>query len=114
MRAEVGRGEMTAWRWRAEAEAVPGGLRGSVLKGAEEGRAGLAEPLGFGFGFVVISPTAEETLLVKEEMAQPVQDAASLGCGVPIRGAAAEASTAPGGGKTVSAMVDANLRIRWR
>jgi len=112
VRAEVAGGEMTAWRWSAEAEVVPGpgGLRGSVVKGAEDGRAGLAEPL----GLVVISPTAEDTLFVKEEMAQPVQEAASLGCGVPIRGADVEASTAPGGGKTLSAMVEANLRIRCR
>lgn len=110
MRAEVAGGEMTAWRCRADAEAVPGGLRDSVVKGAEEGRAGLGVPL----GLVVISPTAAETLLVKEEMAQPVQEAASLGCGVLIRGAAVTASTAFGGGKTVSAIVEANLRIRWR
>ena len=110
MRADVAGGEMTAWRCRAEAEAVPGGLRDSVVRGAEEGRAGLDAA----FRSAVISPTAVETLLVKEEMAQPVQEAASLGCGVPIRGVAVEDSTAFGGGKTVSAIVEANLRIRWR
>lgn len=101
---------MTAWRCRADAEAVPGSLRGSVVKGAEEGRVGLVGPL----GLVVISPTAEETLLVKDEMAQPAHEAASVGCGVLIRGAAVEASAAFGGGKTVSAIVEANLRILWR
>jgi hypothetical protein len=64
---------------------------------------------------VVISPAAVEILLVKEEIAQPVQEAASLGCGVLIRGAAVvEGSAVLGGGKTLSAIVDVNLRIRWR
>ena len=107
VRAEVAGGEITAWRCRADAEAVLGALRDSVVRGADEGRAGLGVP----FGLVDISPTAAETLLVKEEMAQPVQEAASLGCGVLIRGAAVEASAALGGGKTVSAIVEANLRI---
>jgi len=109
VRAEVAGGEMTAWRCRAEAEAVPRAFRGSAVRGAEEGRAGPGVPL----ALAVISPAAVEILLVKEEMAQPVQDAASLGCGVLIRGApVVEASAVLGGGKTVSAIVETNLRIR--
>jgi hypothetical protein len=100
----------TACRCKAEAEAVPGVRRGSVVDGAEEGRGGPLES-------DVISPAAAETLLVKEEMAQPAHDAASLalGWGVLMRGAApADASVVLGGGRAVSAIEDANLRIRWR
>ena len=62
-----------------------------------------------------MSPTAADTLLVKEEMAHPVQDAASIGCGVLIRGVfVVDNSAALGGGNTVSGMDEANLRIRWR
>lgn len=62
-----------------------------------------------------ISPTAVDTLLVKEEMAQPVHEAASLGWGVLIRGAPALVeSVAAGGGNTVSAIVLACFLIRWR
>ncbi len=111
VRAEVAGGEMTAWRWRTDAEAVPGSFRGSAVRGTDEGRAGPVTPL----ALVVISPEAVEILLVKEEMAQPVQEAASLGCGVLILGAAVvDTSIVLGGGRTVSDILDANLRIRWR
>lgn len=59
----------------------------------------------------------EETLFVNEEMAQPVHEAASLelGCGVLIRGADAfDASTAVGGGNTVSGIAEACFRIFCR
>lgn len=110
---EVREGEATAWRWRVDAEAVAVmvvGRRISLLAGCELGRIlGVVVPLDW------ISPAVEETLLVKEEMAQPAQEAASLGWGVLMRGAVAfEESTAVGGGRTVSAIVEACLRIRWR
>jgi len=113
VRAEVAGGEITAWRWSAEAEAVPGAFRGSAVRGADADRAGAGA--GAPLALAVISPAVVEILLVKEEIAQPVQEAASLDCGVLIRGApVVEASEVFGGGKIVSAIVEANLRIRWR
>jgi hypothetical protein len=53
-------------------------------------------------------------LLVKEEMAQPVQVRPSLGTGVPIRGVVPLAAVVPAGGCTVSGKVAAYLRIRVR
>ena len=113
MRVESAGGVATAWRCNTDAEAVPGaGLRTSLVKGAEFGRdVGAAVPFELGW----ISPAAAETLLVNEEMAQPVQEAASLGCGVLIRGVLEfDVSAALGGGSTVSGIVEANLRTRWR
>lgn len=107
VRAEVVGGEATAWRWRADADAVPGGRRDSDV-GAEEGRVGFAVALEAG----EISPAAVETLLVKEEMAQPVHEAASLDWGVLIRGVGVADVSVVGGGKTESGIVDANLRTR--
>lgn len=75
VRADVAGGEATACRWRADADAVPGGRRGSVT-GAEAGRDGFVAPFEAGDE---ISPAAAETLLVNEEIAQPVHEAASLG-----------------------------------
>ncbi len=74
VRVEVMDGEATAWRWRTDADDVPGGRRGSDV-GAEEARVGFVPPLEAGD----ISPAAVDTLLVKDEMAQPVHEAASLG-----------------------------------
>lgn len=113
MRAEFAAGETTICRCNADAEAVPGfGRRGSLVNRRELGRAD-----GFGVPFAVgwMSPVAAETLLVKEEMAQPVQEAASLGCGVLMRGAPAlDVSTALGGGNAESAIEKANFRMRCR
>lgn len=61
-----------------------------------------------------ISPAAWATLFVKEDIAQPVQEAASLATGVLIRGVVAVADSLVGGGSIVSGMVDANLRVRAR
>ena len=112
MRAEFAGGEITACRCSVDAEAVPWfGRRPSLVNGTELGRAdGFDVPFAVGW----ISPTAAETLLVKEEIAQPVQDAASLGCGVLIRGAVALDASILGGGNTVSAIEEANLRTRCR
>ena len=83
--------------------------RASFGMGAELGRvAETGVPLELGS----ISPAAVEILLVNEEIAQPAQEAASLGCGVLIRGVVAVASEVAGGGKTLSGIVDANLRTR--
>ena len=77
MRVESAGGVATAWRCNEDAEAVPGdGFRTSLVRGAEFGRDVGAAAL-FELGW--ISPTTVETLLVNEEMAQPVQEAASLG-----------------------------------
>ena len=77
MRVERAGGVATACLCRADAEAVPGaGRRISLVKGVELGR-GVGEAAPFALGW--ISPTAAETLFVNEEMAQPVQEAASLG-----------------------------------
>jgi len=65
--------------------------------------------------FSWISPAACEILLVKDEIAQPAHEAASVATGVPIRGADEEvAFSVVGGGNTVSGMVEANLRMRAR
>ena len=111
MRLDAGGGEVMACLCRADADAVvPGVLRGSVGGGREEGRGGWEEPLALDW----ISPAAVESVLVNEEIAQPVQEAASLGWGVLIRGAEpADASAMVGAGMTVSGIVEANLRIRW-
>lgn len=77
--ADVVAGVATAWRWRADADAVAGagaGRRESFDRGAELGRVvGVDEP----FVADCISPAAAETLFVNEEIAQPVQEDASLG-----------------------------------
>ena len=77
MRVERAGGVATACLCSADAEAVPdAGLLISLVEGAEfEREARAVDPLELGW----ISPTAAETLLVNEEMAQPVQEAASLG-----------------------------------
>ncbi len=41
VRVEAGGGEVTAWRWRAEADVVGGRRRGSAMRGAEEERGAL-------------------------------------------------------------------------
>ena len=103
VRVEVGGGDVMAWRWRADAEAEArtgtltalvssvGGGRARVLADEEDGS---------------MSPAAVEILLVNEEMAQPVQDAASLGWGVPMRGVVEVELVRPasgaGGGRTLS------------
>jgi hypothetical protein len=94
-------------------EAVLGAVLGAVLReafrvGAEFDRVVDARvPLESGW----ISPAVEETLLVNEEMAHPVQEAVSLGSGALMRGAAEpDESAAEGAGKTVSGIVEANLR----
>lgn len=94
VRAEAVGGDATAWRCSADADAVGrAGRRGSLAIVAVFGLGGASL-----FDVACISPTAEETLLVKEEIAQPVHEAASLGCGVPIRGVAeVEASEVVGG-----------------
>lgn len=105
MRVEVAGGEATACRCSVEADAVMGaGRRISLVAGTELGRAaGVAVPLDW------ISPAADETLFVNDEIAQPVHDAASLGWGVLIRGA--DESTVLGGGRTESGIVEENFRI---
>ncbi len=75
MRPDAAEGEATACRWRTDAEADPSVRRGSVGNGAEVGCVAFEVP----FAEDVISPAAAETLLVNEEMAQPAQEAASLG-----------------------------------
>lgn len=77
MRVEVAGGEVTACRWRVDADAVTGfGRRVSFGVGMEFDRGfGGAVPL----EDVWISPVAEATLLVNDDIAQPVQEAASLG-----------------------------------
>jgi hypothetical protein len=88
------------------------GRRRSLDKGAELGRASKA---GVPFKVGWISPAAVDTLFVNDEMAHPVHEAGSLGCGVLIRGAAVvDAPAALRGGNAVSAIDDANLRTRWR
>lgn len=110
VRAEVAGGDATACLWRADADAVPGARLGSDV-GAEAGREGLATPFAFA-GDDEISPAADETLLVNEEIAQPAHEAASLGCGVLIRGVGVADVSVVGGGRTESGMVAANFRMR--
>ena len=64
-------------------------------------------------GLAAISPLAAAILFVKEEIAQPAQEAASLD-GVPILGVAPLAETAPAGGRAVSGRVEPYLRTRLR
>lgn len=83
VRVETAGGVAIACRWRTDADAVLGARRRtSLVCGAEGGRG--AVPLEMEFDW--ISPAAEETLFVNEEIAQPVQEAASLGWGVLMRG----------------------------
>ena len=113
MRVESAGGDATACRCSADADAVPGvGLRTSLVKGVELGRiVGSAATIALG----CISPTAAETLFVKDEMAHPVQEAASFGCGVLIRGVfELDVSAAVGSGNTESGIAEANFRTRWR
>lgn len=103
VRVEVGGGDVMAWRWRAdaEAEARTGALTG-LISNVEGGRA--RELAGEAEGSM--SPAAVEILLVNEEMAQPVHDAASLGWGVPMRGVVelelVRPASGAGGGRTLS------------
>ena len=60
-----------------------------------------------------MSPLAVASLLVKEEIAQPVHPALSF-CGVPIRGTAPFADVVVGGGKAVSGREFPYLRIRCK
>lgn len=60
-----------------------------------------------------ISPLAEPSLLVNDEMAQPAQEEASV-CGVPMRGADAPVDDELLGGSAVSGKVWLYLRTRWR
>ena len=89
---------------------MPGVLRVSVVGGTEDGRRDC-DPLVLD----CISPDVAETLFVKDDIAHPVQEAASLGCGVPILGAGvADASVVLGGGSTLSDIDAAYFRIRCR
>ena len=110
MRVERAGGVATTWRCTADAEAVPGaGFRAALVDSVEFGRdvGAAAAPLELGW----ISPAAAGTLFVNDEIAQLVHEAASLGCGVLIRGVFEfVVSTALGGGNTVSGIVNANLR----
>ena len=63
-------GDVTAWRWRLDADAVDDDLISFKL-GVGRGVAGVSLA-------VCISPAAEESLLVKDEMAQPVHPDDSL------------------------------------
>ena len=60
-----------------------------------------------------ISPLAAVILLVNDEIAQPAQEL-SLSVGIGASGLPGAGSAAEGGGKTVSAIVLATLRTRWR
>lgn len=100
MRVDVGGGDVIAWRWSADAEAdARTGTLTALVSSVGGGSARvLADEEGS------MSPAAVEILLVNEEMAQPVQDAASLGWGVPMRGVVEleRAASGAGGGRTVS------------
>lgn len=108
VRVEAGGGDVMAWRWSADAEAeARTGTFNVLVSNDGVGRArvladGVAEDEGS------MSPAAVEILLVNEEMAQPVQDAASLGWGVAIRGVVEFELERPaskaGGGRTLSAI----------
>src|SRR5690606_8142532 len=102
-----GGGDATACRWSVDAEARPP-LFGTV---------GLGEVAGLGVvvPFAWISPAAVDSLLVKDDIAQPAHDeeAGSLACGVPIRGAG-ELSDAFVGGRALSGMASPALRIFCR
>lgn len=102
-------GVLRVWRWRVDAEVVWESVAGRLVvdAGVEE-----AEPLAGVEDEDWISPTAAESLLVNEEMAQPAHEAAedSVGCGVLIRGPPAPAA-APSGGSAVSGMAAAAFLI---
>lgn len=86
-RDDSGGGEVTAWRWRFDADAV-GALFASGPGDAV--RAGVLAP--DPFAAVCMSPAAEDSLFVNDEIAHPVQPEDSLACGVAIRGAAVPAA----------------------
>lgn len=76
---------------------------------------GLASGTVIPFAAGCISPTAVDTLLVNDEMAHPVQDAASLGCVVFILAEEEVVeSAALGGGRTVSGNVNPYFRTRCK
>lgn len=102
---EAGGGDLTACRCSEEADEV-GFLVPGPGPGDGAGR-GVAVP--DAVPLVCISPAAEDILFVKEEMAQPVHEEPSLGCGVLMRGALPVSVL--GGGRTVSAMLEAAFRI---
>jgi len=90
---------------------------GVGLDGTPFGTAGVEDDLSSGVGlepllFGWISPLAVPSLLVKEEMAQPIHWFA--GCGVPMRVGPADWVSDGGGGWMVSGSVVAYLRIRSR
>ena len=104
MRVERGGGEVMVWRWRADAEAVE---RIGRVAGFSTAGDGAAVEDGS------MSPAAVESLLVKLEIAQPAQEAASLGCGAPMRGVVESERLGASGGSAVSAISPAALRT-WR
>lgn len=99
-----GGGEVMVWRCRADAEAVARMGRVAGFSRAEEGADGEDGSM---------SPAAVESLLVKLEIAQPAQEAASLACGVLMRGVVETERLGASGGSAVSAISAAALRI-WR
>ena len=105
-----GGGDLRAWRWRVDAEEDVAGV--GRLGGGADGPP-LAGTAGDEEGW--ISPAAAESLLVKEEMAQPAHPAAaaaddSAGCGVDILGPPPPAA-AMSGGSAVSGMPAAAFLI---
>ena len=79
---------------------------------SDEGGAEVDRLAGFG-GVDCMSPLAEASLLVKEEMAQPVQEEESF-CELPMRGAAVPSEVLLEGGREVSGREAACLRMRAR
>lgn len=112
--AEAGGDDLKAWRWGVEEEAEEGESAREVVMGRLGG--GMEGPLAAGVGEEEdwMSPATAESLLVKEEMAQPAQEAAddSVGCGVLIRGPPPAAVDS--GGRAVSGMLAAAFRILVR
>ncbi len=107
--AAEGGGDMSAWRARVEADDI--GAPGRLAVDAEV--TGRDDPFAAAAADEDeddwISPAAAESLLVKEEMAQPAHDAAcSLGWGVLMR---VTASPVFCGGRALSVMSVAALRI---
>ena len=107
---------LRAWRARVLAEEDEGrvdsrdGVAGEEEERVSVGALGAERPL----GLEAISPLAAAILLVKEEMAQPAQEEASLE-GVPILGVAPFVVAAvPVGWRAVSGRVDPYLRTRVR
>lgn len=100
-----GRGE-TACRWSVDAEDVAGARRLAPGVGEVTLAVGVVVPL---LVEGSISPAAVDSLLVKDEIAQPVHDEASLAWGVLMRGPAP--SVAGCGGSTVSGMLAAAFLI---